>query len=55
MVEYNKETKQLNLRGYAKAKNGQFSEKEQRDVYLAEAIKIASVQESSREQISNYF
>jgi len=55
MMEYNKETKRLNLRGYARAKNGQFSEKEQRDVYLAEAIKVASVPESSREQISNYF
>ena len=55
MVEYNKETKRLNLRGYAKAKNGQFSEKEKRNVYLAEAVKLANVPENLSEQITSYF
>ena len=55
MIEYNSEAKQLNLRGYARAKNGCFSEKEKRNTYLAEALNIASVPESSKGQITSYF
>ena len=55
MIEYNRETKQLSLRGYSKAKNGKFSEKEKRDTYLAEAINIAGVSESAKGQITSYF
>ena len=55
MIEYNSEAKQLNLRGYARAKNGCFSEKEKRNTYLAEALNIANIPESSKGQITSYF
>ena len=55
MIEYDQRAKQLNLRGYAKAKNGEFSEKEKRNTYLAEAMKCADVTDRAREQITSYF
>ena len=45
-LEYNNRTKQLSLRGYALPKAGRFSDKEKRDSYLEEAIKIANVPDS---------
>jgi hypothetical protein len=54
-LEYNRETQQLSLRGYALPKKEQFSEEEKRNLYLAEAIKIADVPDTDRELVHKYF
>ena len=55
LLEYDQTSKQMNIRGYAPAKQKQFADNEKRDVYLAGAIRDDKVEDSEREQILNYF
>ena len=43
------------MKGYAIPKDGKFSEKEKRNIYLEEAIKCSNITDLSREQIGSYF
>ena len=55
MFEYDRQLKQLSLKGYAPPKNKKFTEEGMRNVYLEEALKHAdNVQDNDREKFSNY-
>ena len=54
MLEYDREKRRLNLRGYVVAKNEGFSEKEERDIYLSEALNYSDVPDNTREQFTSY-
>ena len=55
MFGYDQPMAQLSLKGYAVAGDEKFTEREKRNIYLAEAVKCADIEDDTREQVTNYF
>ena len=54
MLEYESDSKKLNLQGYVPVQGQKFSEKEKQNVYVAEAIKYMDVPDSTRTKVDSY-
>ena len=53
-MEYDQETDKLCIKGYAPSKTGEFSHKEKRNVYMAEAVNCSDIPDRERAQVSSY-
>ena len=54
-MEFDNETKQLSLQGYAPSKGAVFTKTEKRDLWLAEAITRTEVEDDDRQKVQAYF
>jgi hypothetical protein len=54
LLEYDKKSEGLSIRGYAKPRKTSFSDKEKRDIYLAEAVNNSDLSDRDRGQIDSY-